>query len=555
MSLSVLAKPGWNNPPAAPPAGPGPGAGNVYLVTSSIDHTGATDVTMALQTFINGALDGTSGTPSTIRFQPSGIYRCESTIAIIDRNWLNLDLNGGTLLRTVPGTLRTNYNLQIASSLTGTCANINIYGGTIQGSNPATSLATNKYNSALEAQHNINFAGNVQNVTVGAVNGAQGDFTNPATCVNLLSPYGDNCYFGAGLPATVFPSNVRVTGCKLLWAGRQSTSPVAGSTVRVDHCTIGGSNRHCYDAEPDGATWVMNGLQLDHNTVLQCGLGYLAGNGAGTVNNVNVHDDVLTGFAPGIVVSNRHPGTRLNWAISNVTTDSSAAGTTPPGGLFQLTNVDGFVATNINVPLAAGRSDYGAQLTGCTSFSFSGCSFPNSVATYIERPFIDTCTPATDTAAGGTSLTITGRLLNTISAIHIGGIPTTSFVATDATHATCVSPTAVPLAKTATATIPADKSGVPQPSSNHFSDSNMRVASVVVTNAAGTVTYALTTDYTIAYHSGINAWEITRTLGGALAALTPVVINFTHYDVVGVNPVDSFGEAPNGFNFQYTPID
>jgi len=61
-------------------------------VSESIDHTGATDVTSALQAAITGASNG-----SAIHLQPDGIYRCDHSLNVSGRSNLTFEGHGAEI--------------------------------------------------------------------------------------------------------------------------------------------------------------------------------------------------------------------------------------------------------------------------------------------------------------------------------------------------------------------------------------------------------------------------------------------------------------------------
>src|SRR4051794_35244430 len=81
---------GWSLPASA--------SERVYNVPVTIDSTGTTDVTDALQNFLRSVPDN-----STVAFRPEGRYRSEGTLRLERRNVFTLDGHGATLFATTPG--------------------------------------------------------------------------------------------------------------------------------------------------------------------------------------------------------------------------------------------------------------------------------------------------------------------------------------------------------------------------------------------------------------------------------------------------------------------
>ncbi len=66
-----------------------------FNVPGSIDATGATNVTAALQSWINGVPNGTAGSPNILRFPGGSKYRIDATVRLENRSWLTFDTSSG----------------------------------------------------------------------------------------------------------------------------------------------------------------------------------------------------------------------------------------------------------------------------------------------------------------------------------------------------------------------------------------------------------------------------------------------------------------------------
>ena len=80
------------------PAAGAAGASRTIVVPDSIDATGATDVTDALQDFLATVADG-----STIAFPEGGQYRVDGSIGINTKRNLTIEGNGATVFATTEG--------------------------------------------------------------------------------------------------------------------------------------------------------------------------------------------------------------------------------------------------------------------------------------------------------------------------------------------------------------------------------------------------------------------------------------------------------------------
>ena len=72
----------------------------IVPVPDTIDYTGATDVTDALQSFIDEVDDGV-----VVRFRANGKYRVEGTLFVTNKSSVTFDGQNATILAKSPGTI------------------------------------------------------------------------------------------------------------------------------------------------------------------------------------------------------------------------------------------------------------------------------------------------------------------------------------------------------------------------------------------------------------------------------------------------------------------
>ena len=89
---------------------------DTYSVPSSIDPTGSTDVTAALQAWIDSVPDGTEGRPNVLQFGSTGTYLVQTVLNIGDRQNLVLNGDGCSLIRTDNRYCATSLNYAMASA-------------------------------------------------------------------------------------------------------------------------------------------------------------------------------------------------------------------------------------------------------------------------------------------------------------------------------------------------------------------------------------------------------------------------------------------------------
>ena len=143
-------------------------------VPTSIDGTGATDVTVELEAWLQSLAPDTRAVLAA-----DAVYRAEKPIRLERKQALTIDGNGARLLRTEPGDpdeskTRTNASLDLYSGFDIVIKNLEIYG--------AHDRRAPQYRRDFEAQHGIDVAG-VASLVI---------------CHNqIVNVLGDFVYFGA----------------------------------------------------------------------------------------------------------------------------------------------------------------------------------------------------------------------------------------------------------------------------------------------------------------------------------------------------------------------
>ncbi|MGZ4242254.1 MAG: hypothetical protein ACXVQ7_11685, partial [Actinomycetota bacterium] len=150
LSLAVL--PFWSLTHNAKSNTAGAGTGAIrfrYTVPSGIDSTGSTDVTNALQRFLNLAPHH-----SQIDFKAGARYRIEGTLHLNDHNDMAIDGKGATFFATQPTTNRNRSQWRFSND-----SNLEISNMTIRGANENAGQDDSAYVQELEAQHGIEVTG------------------------------------------------------------------------------------------------------------------------------------------------------------------------------------------------------------------------------------------------------------------------------------------------------------------------------------------------------------------------------------------------------------
>ena len=151
-----------------------------YCVPRTIDPTGDTDVTSALQSWINSIPDGTEGNPNVLLFDPSATYLTQTELLLSNRKNLVLDGDGCHFVRTFFPFTHTSITIALASATAvGTTATFTAV-STLQ---PIDTFANIKITGCTPSQYNGTWAviEVVNDTTVKAV--LASDPGGPATVV------------------------------------------------------------------------------------------------------------------------------------------------------------------------------------------------------------------------------------------------------------------------------------------------------------------------------------------------------------------------------------
>ena len=345
LTTSTAAVRGGSAAPTPAPT-PTPAPANTVTVPASIDATGASDVSAALNSFIKSTPDG-----STIVFKAGGTYRLDQGLVLANRHNLAFEGNGATLRATSTGTasLGSPFRLNPGNSY------ITIRNFTLVGSNPNT---TTVYNPGQEDQMGVLIYGG----------------TNIEIAHNTIShTWGDGVYIGPNISTQASSNSVWVHDNTFSYVGRSGIALTAASNVTVERNSFDKVGLHVFDIEPDYA-WEVNTFDtFRNNTVGSYGLstayvGFLfASNGAA---GSTVHDVTVTGNT---VTGNPHQGydgspRGLNTYVTaarqqNIVFTTNTTTMAAAGPVLYFANVDGVTVTGNRQPLLSGSQ---AQFSNCT---------------------------------------------------------------------------------------------------------------------------------------------------------------------------------------------
>ena len=327
-------------------------------VPASVDATGETDVTDALQAVIDAAPDG-----ALIRLGAGARYRIEAALELQQRRDLLIDGRGATIV-LVEGERTRRRHLWLVDS-----TSIEIRDLTLVGSNPDPGVL----DEARQFEHGLWIDGG------GAIT---------VTGVTIDNPRGDCVYLGDrdGRLGWVDGFTLRDSACH--GTGRNGVSIVAGRNVRIEDNTFGLIGLHAIDIEPNQADVVqgadrvvVTGNRVDGPVDDY----FFAANGWGPIDNLTVTDNVLEGVALRITVRPLEGSGYVRRAVrvSGNRSDTPYAGEGSAALSFRA--VIGLTVTGNTVPLE-GDGALLAKVDESCQVSIFANSFPGGTTEWRGAP-------------------------------------------------------------------------------------------------------------------------------------------------------------------------
>ncbi len=352
---AVIAMPAGRAP--TPPSGsrpfPAPATTRTVSVPTSIDATGSSDASAALNAFIKSVPDG-----SVIAFRAGTTYRLDQGIALYGRRNLVFEGNGATLRANNPGGtwLGGPFNLHSQRTSFGHNSHITIRNFNLVGSNPNT---TTVYSAGSgENQHGV---------------GIWGGSYIEITGNRISKTYGDGVYVSGNDDTHVSADSVWIHDNTFTYAGRMGIALLAGTNVLIEGNSFDKVGLHVFDIEPDWSYQVIAYATFRNNSVgsyalstYDAGFFFAADGAAGsTVRDVTVTGNTVTGTArSGYDGTPRGLNTRVSVARrQNIAVTANTATTAAEGPVLYFANVDGVTVTGNRQPLVSGSQ---AQFSNCT---------------------------------------------------------------------------------------------------------------------------------------------------------------------------------------------
>jgi hypothetical protein len=328
--------------PTPTPAGstarpfPAPVTSRTVSVPTTIDATGATDVSAALNAFIGSVPNG-----SVIAFPPNATYTLTAGMKFTNRHDLVFEGNGTTLRLIGPDS-----NLSSGFLLWNGDSDIIVRHFTIVGQNTRPGVYTTAGN---ESRYGV--------LTYGA---ARVEISN----VTILNPWSDYVLIGGTGSATgEIPSdNIWIHDSTMTGSGRMGISLISATHVLIERNTFDLTAWAAMDIEPDMDTQPVGWVTFRGNIIKRGGSHtpkFISADGHTTLGNV--HDITITG--------NRTDGTLGSSIVNvsrrkNVVFTNNTALTAAAGPVLNFAHIDGLTVSGNIQPLTSGSL---ASISDCTN--------------------------------------------------------------------------------------------------------------------------------------------------------------------------------------------
>jgi hypothetical protein len=215
------------------------------IVPSSIDKTGTTDVTSALQSWINSQPNGTAASPTILIFPSGAIYKMNGGLRIDNKSYITLWGYGSTLRPMGNGSTTGNSGFRLQNS-----SNLKILGFRIKGANDAAGTA-NAYGVNGEFSMGVALMDNSDDVEIAD---------------NWISNvFGDGVYISYS--PTGYPDRYNIHHNLIELTGRQGIVPDSGIDGKIEWNIIRDSAMSAIDAEDARGGVILGPLYIRNNLI------------------------------------------------------------------------------------------------------------------------------------------------------------------------------------------------------------------------------------------------------------------------------------------------
>jgi hypothetical protein len=316
---------------------PVPVTTQTVAVPASIDATGATDVSAALNAWVAAQPNG-----SVLAFPAGATYLLSTALVIDGRKHLVLQGNGATL-RSAGGWVEANSVVQAFG-----VSDIAIRDLTIAGATPTPGIFT----PGKEGAHGIRMV--------------VGGHVEIAGCT-IRDTYGD------GMNTDYWTDGVWAHDNLVAYTGRCGFAILSGRNILIERNTFDHNGGMVFDIEPYEAPGGADTVTFRDNVSLYQGNSrdpflpygpedyFFAANGGGAgIRNVTFSGNRITGVMKGIIAVT---GGTPAWRFTNIVVNDNIATVPTAGPVIRLAHIDGLTVTGNVQPLTSGTL---ASITDCT---------------------------------------------------------------------------------------------------------------------------------------------------------------------------------------------
>ena len=313
---------GVSTPPPSP---------SIIAVPSSIDATGSTDASAALNSFVGTVADG-----STIVFKAGGVYRMDGGLTLSNRHNLIFEGGGATLRGNGVSTCGRDCSLFF---LRDGNKGITIRNFILVGNSPTPGI----FDTTLE-----------QSAAITIVGGSQVEIAN----VTISRVGGDGLTLSGDAPD--WPNGIWFHDSHVISSGRSGVAVIAGRNVTVERVAFDESGYTVLDLEPNVDSQGASNVRFLDNTAGTWANSFLSADGAvgSIVNGVTVSGNTVTG---GSLLAIIDLSRRQNVVFTNNTSTVAAA-----GPVLRFAHIDGLTVTGNVQPLSSGVLASITDSTGVT---------------------------------------------------------------------------------------------------------------------------------------------------------------------------------------------
>lgn len=312
----------------APTPTPKPAPAGI-AVPSTIDSTGATDVSAALISFVGSVPDG-----STIVFKAGGVYRLNAALKFAHRHNLTFEGNGATL-KAGGGTTEASSLFWLGSYLGGNTG-IVIRNFTLIGNSSTPGV----YQGGREGAHGVlvddGSAIDVSNITVRGV-------------------WGDCFYVGGWADTVSFHDSTCESN------GRNGVTITSGSNVTIQRVAFNKSGYTTFDIEPNVSTEGARTVRFLDNIAGTWTNSFVSAEGAAgsVVDGVTISRNTVTGASLLTAI-------QLSTRRKNIVFTSNTGRVAAWGPVLRFAYIDGLTVTGNVQPLTSGSLASITNSTGVT---------------------------------------------------------------------------------------------------------------------------------------------------------------------------------------------